>query len=100
MKKVAILTTHRANNFGAQLQAFSLVSTVRMLGVEAEILDWRTPHFEFTYHKANHFSWLYIIYVVCFGSDLAISEYPNYLMLFEWSIRFQKSTKEEKTLRI
>lgn len=57
MKKVAILTTHRANNFGAQLQAFSLVSTVRMLGVEAEILDWRTPHFEFTYHKANHFSW-------------------------------------------
>lgn len=56
MKKVAILTTHRANNFGAQLQTFALVSAVRMLGVDVEILDWRTPHFEYTYHKANHFS--------------------------------------------
>lgn len=52
MKKVAIVTTHRANNFGAVLQAFSLVSACRELGVDAEILDWRCRHFEWGYHAA------------------------------------------------
>lgn len=50
--KVAILTTHRANNFGAMLQAYSLVMACRDLGAEAEILDWRNPFFEKVYHKA------------------------------------------------
>lgn len=52
MKKIAIVTTHRANNFGAVLQAFSLVSACRELGVCAEILDWRCRHFEWVYHVA------------------------------------------------
>lgn len=51
-KKVAILTTHRANNFGAMLQAYSLVQACRELGADAEILDWRSPHFEWQYHSA------------------------------------------------
>lgn len=50
--RVAILTTHRANNFGAMLQAYSLVMTCRELGADAEILDWRCPFFEKVYHKA------------------------------------------------
>lgn len=50
--KVAILTTHRANNFGAMLQAYSLVTACRELGADAEILDWRNPFFERVYHKA------------------------------------------------
>lgn len=52
MQKIAILTTHRANNFGAVLQAFSLVCACRELGAEATILDWRCRHFEWMYHKA------------------------------------------------
>lgn len=52
MKKIAILTTHRANNFGAVLQAFSLVCACRELGSEAEIFDWRCRHFEWAYHWA------------------------------------------------
>ena len=52
MKKIAILTTHRANNYGAMLQAYSLVTACRELGAEAEILDWRSPFFEWLYHKA------------------------------------------------
>ena len=52
MKKIAILTTHRANNFGAMLQAYSLVTACRELGADAEILDWRSPFFEWLYHKA------------------------------------------------
>ena len=50
--KVAILTTHRANNFGAMLQAYSLVMACRELGADAEILDWRCPFFEWLYHRA------------------------------------------------
>ena len=51
-KRIAILTTHRANNFGAMLQAYSLVIACRELGADAEILDWRSPFFEWLYHKA------------------------------------------------
>lgn len=52
MRKVAVLTTHRANNFGAVLQAFALVMAIRKLGAEGVILDWRCPHYEWLYHKA------------------------------------------------
>lgn len=51
MNKVAILTTHSANNFGAVLQAFSLVTKCRELGADAEILDWRTSLFEWQYRN-------------------------------------------------
>jgi hypothetical protein len=50
--KIAILTFHRANNFGAMLQAYSLVMKCRELGADAELLDWRNPFFEKIYHKA------------------------------------------------
>lgn len=56
MNKVAILTTHRANNFGAMLQAYSLVNFCREQGVNAEILDWRTPLFERQYRSAFRWS--------------------------------------------
>lgn len=52
MKRIGILTTHRANNFGAVLQAYSLVMACRELGSDAEILDWRNPYFEELYHHA------------------------------------------------
>ena len=50
--KVALLTTHRANNFGALLQAFSLIRSCQELGAEAAIIDWRSPHYEWQYHSA------------------------------------------------
>lgn len=52
MKKVAVLTTHRANNFGAVLQAFALVMAIKRIGAEGVVLDWRCPHYEWQYHKA------------------------------------------------
>lgn len=52
MNRVAIVTTHRANNFGAVLQAYSLVMACRELGADAEILDWVCPHYEWQYRKA------------------------------------------------
>ena len=53
---MAILTTHRANNFGAVLQAYSLVEACNELGADAEILDWRSPWYEELYHRNARFS--------------------------------------------
>lgn len=52
MVRIGIITTHRANNFGAVLQAYSLVMACRELGADAEIIDWRTPMYEWQYHSA------------------------------------------------
>lgn len=41
MKKVGILTEHRARNFGSCLQAYALQNTIDKLGYHAEIVDYR-----------------------------------------------------------
>lgn len=41
--KVGILTFQNANNYGAALQAFALCSTVRKLGYNAELIDYKNP---------------------------------------------------------
>lgn len=51
MKKVAVLTFHRANNYGAVLQAHALTSVINKLGAEAEILDYRPAKAERLYHS-------------------------------------------------
>ena len=48
--KVGIITFHRANNFGALLQAYALVSKIKELGHEGVIIDWHSPHIENAYH--------------------------------------------------
>lgn len=57
MKKAAVLTTHRANNYGAALQSYALTHVARRLGADCEVLDYRTPAFEKTYH--SFFPWSY-----------------------------------------
>ena len=39
---IGILTFHRAANYGATLQAFALVKTIRKLNENAEIIDYRS----------------------------------------------------------
>lgn len=51
MKKVAVLTFHRANNYGAVLQAHALTNVINKLGAEAEILDYRPDKAERFYHS-------------------------------------------------
>lgn len=41
--KVGILTFQNANNYGAALQAFALCSTVRKLGYNVELIDYKNP---------------------------------------------------------
>lgn len=49
MKKVGILTFHRAINYGAVLQAYALRDAIISLGFECEIIDYRCPKIENDY---------------------------------------------------
>ncbi len=51
--KTAVLTTHRANNYGAVLQAYALTFKVNQLGEDCELLDYRCPSFELVYHSCR-----------------------------------------------
>ena len=46
MKKIGILTFHRAENFGAVLQAYALQQYVTNLGYDVEIIDYRCKSIE------------------------------------------------------
>lgn len=41
--KVGILTFQNANNYGAELQAFALCTTVRKMGYDAELVNYENP---------------------------------------------------------
>lgn len=61
-KRTAVITFHRALNYGAILQAFALENILAKIGVHAEIIDYRCPHIECIYrpfdvrHCKNLFS--------------------------------------------
>lgn len=48
--RLAIITFHRALNYGALLQAYALYSTLRDMGIDVEVLDYRAPYIEFTHN--------------------------------------------------
>ncbi len=46
MKKVGILTFHRANNHGAVLQCYALQEVLKSIGYDTQIIDYRQPFVE------------------------------------------------------
>lgn len=50
MKKIGIMTFHRALNFGAKLQAFALMETLNKNNFDASILDYRCNEIENFYY--------------------------------------------------
>lgn len=44
--KIGILTFHRAHNYGAVLQAYALVTYLKNIGHDAEIVDYRPESIE------------------------------------------------------
>ncbi|MCC5893807.1 polysaccharide pyruvyl transferase family protein [Exiguobacterium sp.] len=46
MKKIGVLTFHRSLNYGAILQARGLVESVKKLGFESELIDYRNENLE------------------------------------------------------
>lgn len=55
--KIAVLTTHRANNYGAVLQSYALTFKVNQLGQDCELLDYRCPFFELLYYSCRPVYW-------------------------------------------
>lgn len=53
MKRVGVFTFHRAENFGAVMQAYALLEKLKELGTEAYILDYRNRNIEAQYHIFN-----------------------------------------------
>lgn len=47
--KIGILTFHRAHNYGAVLQAYALVTYLKNIGHDAEIVDYRPESIEFAH---------------------------------------------------
>lgn len=56
MKKIGILTFHRANNYGAVLQAYALNKTLNDLGADAEEIDYFPTIFKNIYYMNSPFS--------------------------------------------
>lgn len=48
-ERAAVITFHRALNYGAILQAFALEKVLAEIGVQAEIIDYRCPYIECVY---------------------------------------------------
>lgn len=59
--RIGILTFHNANNYGAVLQAYCLQETLRRIGFDVEIVDYRNPLIESRMHPFS-FSEFYIIH--------------------------------------
>ena len=51
--KIGILTFHRAENFGAVLQAYALQTFLKKAGVKSYIIDYRCIKVEIVYHVFN-----------------------------------------------
>ena len=51
--KIGILTFHRAENFGATLQAYALQTYLSQQGHDVNIIDYRCPAIEMTYDIFN-----------------------------------------------
>lgn len=49
MKKIGIVTFHRAKNYGAVLQAYALQKTVESLGADCEIVDYKCENIDRAY---------------------------------------------------
>ena len=52
--KIGILTFHRAHNYGAVLQCYALQETLKRMGHDVQVIDYRQPWIEDFY---NLFSW-------------------------------------------
>ncbi len=55
--RVGILTFHRANNYGAVLQCYALQESLRGVGYDAFVIDYKQPFVEMVYER---FSWRYL----------------------------------------
>jgi len=54
MKKIGIITFHRANNYGAVLQCYALQEILIILGYDVKVVDYRQPYIELLYNPIRY----------------------------------------------
>lgn len=107
--KIGILTFHRAENFGAVLQAYALSRYLTSFNNEVEIIDYRCPQIDITYHifnprvlfKNRYFifalKYTYKIYLNRFHKIRSRYEKKNKYKEFRWKfLRLSKKTAYTK----
>ncbi|MDO5852426.1 MAG: polysaccharide pyruvyl transferase family protein [Methanobacteriaceae archaeon] len=87
MKKIGIITFHRATNYGAVLQGFALQKKLEQIKYQSEIIDYRNEYFERIYGIQKDFNTnnplKKIVYFLC----------KNYFFI-QKKIKFRKFIKE------
>jgi len=78
--KVGILTFHHTTNYGATLQAYALWSTVKSLGFEAEVIDYRPYRAVYFYLKETFPIYFY-------NKKLLKNRWFIYSLLKAWNMR-------------
>lgn len=58
--KGAIMTFNQAINYGAVLQMYALQNTIKKMGFECEVIDYRSPSLTELYRKKNFKDWINI----------------------------------------
>lgn len=76
MKKIGILTLHRANNYGAVLQNYALQQALLNLGAECETIDYIIPQIEKEYKNITLYRGLNPLKSIC-GLFWDIVNYSN-----------------------
>ena len=73
--RIGILTFHNANNYGAVLQAYCLQETLRRIGFDVEIVDYRNPLIESRMHPFSFSEFLYHPFLFVFR---VLRFFPSY----------------------
>ena len=73
--RIGILTFHNANNYGAVLQAYCLQETLRRIGFDVEIVDYRNPLIESRMHPFSFSDFLYHPFLFVFR---VLRFFPSY----------------------
>lgn len=75
--KIGILTFHRAYNYGAVLQCYSLQEALKAMGHDVWVIDYRQPYIEKSYKPFRLMMWLGYVIHVRKDAFRYLRSYPN-----------------------
>ena len=76
--KIGILTFHRACNYGAVLQCYSLQETLKAMGHDVWVIDYLQPHIERCYRPVIWRAWLKsVAHLHLIGARNVLRDYPS-----------------------
>lgn len=75
-KKVLIITMHRIINYGSALQAWALQESIKKMGFDAQLIDYRYPNdYYFNHCKCERFSFITFLKKITLKRVLSVLKY-------------------------